>query len=316
MNLNITGHHVEVTPAIRDYVTSKLDRVIRHFDNVTSVGVILSVEKLRQKAEVTVHVRGKDIHVESEDSDMYAAIDALTDKLDRQVPEVQDQGGRPRPRLPQEPRCRILIRPHRNTVIPRDRCGYNAPQLTQRLRRLPPRFSIAAFSPETSFGRPSRQSPSMNLIAKLLPPANVVVGLEASSKKRAFEQAGLLFENNHGIGRGTVFDSLFARGNSAPPAWARASRFPRPHQGPQGRAGSLHPPRRARCPSTPRRPSGDHAVRAAGARTGQRTPPATVVRAGPDVQRPRLPRAADERPGQPRGSCPLRWMGKRCVRQR
>ena len=85
MNLNITGHHVEVTPAIRDYVTGKLDRVIRHFDNVTSVGVILSVEKLRQKAEVTVHVRGKDIHVESEDSDMYAAIDALTDKLDRQV---------------------------------------------------------------------------------------------------------------------------------------------------------------------------------------------------------------------------------------
>ncbi len=85
MNLNITGHHVEVTPAIRDYVTGKLDRVIRHFDNVTSVGVIISVEKLRQKAEVTVHVRGKDIHVESEDSDMYAAIDALTDKLDRQV---------------------------------------------------------------------------------------------------------------------------------------------------------------------------------------------------------------------------------------
>ena len=62
MNLNITGHHVEVTPAIREYISSKLDRVIRHFDNVTSVGVILSVEKLRQKAEVTVHVRGKDIH--------------------------------------------------------------------------------------------------------------------------------------------------------------------------------------------------------------------------------------------------------------
>jgi len=85
MNLNITGHHVEVTPAIREYVTNKLDRVIRHFDNVTSVGVILSVEKLRQKAEVTVHVRGKDIYVENEDSDMYAAIDALIDKLDRQV---------------------------------------------------------------------------------------------------------------------------------------------------------------------------------------------------------------------------------------
>ncbi|WP_332670591.1 ribosome hibernation-promoting factor, HPF/YfiA family [Aromatoleum sp.] len=85
MNLNITGHHVEVTPAIREYVTNKLDRVIRHFDNVTSVSVILSVEKLRQKAEVTLHVRGKDIYVESEDGDMYAAVDAMADKLDRQV---------------------------------------------------------------------------------------------------------------------------------------------------------------------------------------------------------------------------------------
>lgn len=85
MNLKITGHHVEVTDAIRDYVNSKLDRVIRHFDNVTSVVVILSVEKLNQKAEVTVHVRGKDIFVESTDADMYAAIDAMADKLDRQV---------------------------------------------------------------------------------------------------------------------------------------------------------------------------------------------------------------------------------------
>ena len=85
MNLNITGHHVEVTDAIRDYVNGKLDRVIRHFDNVTSVVVILSVEKLVQKAEVTLHVRGKDIFVESTDSDLYAAIDSMTDKLDRQV---------------------------------------------------------------------------------------------------------------------------------------------------------------------------------------------------------------------------------------
>ncbi|WP_374512945.1 ribosome hibernation-promoting factor, HPF/YfiA family [Niveibacterium sp.] len=85
MNLNITGHHLEVTAALRDYVTSKLDRVIRHFDHVTSVNVILSVDKLKQKAEVTVHVRGKDIFVESIDEDLYAAIDAMTDKLDRQV---------------------------------------------------------------------------------------------------------------------------------------------------------------------------------------------------------------------------------------
>ena len=85
MNLKITGHHLEVTDAIREYVSSKMDRVLRHFDNVTSVNVILSVEKLNQKAEVTVHVRGKDLFVESENTDLYAAIDSMIDKLDRQV---------------------------------------------------------------------------------------------------------------------------------------------------------------------------------------------------------------------------------------
>jgi len=85
MNINITGHHVDVTPAIRDYVTSKLDRVIRHFDQVTSTHVILSVDKLQQKAEVTLHVKGKDIFADSINADLYAAIDALVDKLDRQV---------------------------------------------------------------------------------------------------------------------------------------------------------------------------------------------------------------------------------------
>ena len=85
MNLNITGHHVEVTPAIREYVTHKLDRVIRHFDHVTSTHVILSVEKLQQKAEITLHVKGKDMFADATSSDLYAAIDALVDKLDRQV---------------------------------------------------------------------------------------------------------------------------------------------------------------------------------------------------------------------------------------
>ncbi|WP_035057858.1 ribosome hibernation-promoting factor, HPF/YfiA family [Andreprevotia chitinilytica] len=85
MNLNISGHHLEVTPAIREYVTTKLERVTRHFDSVIDVGVILSVEKLNQKIEVTVHVRGKDIHVEAIDENLYAAIDLLADKLDRQV---------------------------------------------------------------------------------------------------------------------------------------------------------------------------------------------------------------------------------------
>ncbi len=85
MNLNITGHHLDLTPAIREYVTTKLDKVVRHFENVSSVHVILSVEKLKQKAEVTVHVKGKDIFVEAQDENLYAAIDALADKLDRQV---------------------------------------------------------------------------------------------------------------------------------------------------------------------------------------------------------------------------------------
>ncbi len=85
MNLNISGHHIEVTPSIRDYVTAKLDRITRHFDHVIDVNVILTVEKLAQKIEANVHVRGKDIFVQSEDADMYAAIDSLADKLDRQI---------------------------------------------------------------------------------------------------------------------------------------------------------------------------------------------------------------------------------------
>jgi len=93
MNLTITGHHLEITPAIRDYVGSKLDKVVRHFDYVTSVSVILSVEKLKQKAEVTVHVRGKDIFVEAIDGDLYAAIDLLVDKLDRQVVKYKEKTG-------------------------------------------------------------------------------------------------------------------------------------------------------------------------------------------------------------------------------
>jgi putative sigma-54 modulation protein len=85
MNLHLTGHHVEITPAIRTYVTSKLDRINRHFDHVIDVDIVMTVEKLDQKVEVNVHLSGKDIHIEANDSDMYAAIDRLTDKLDRQI---------------------------------------------------------------------------------------------------------------------------------------------------------------------------------------------------------------------------------------
>ena len=91
MNLNVSGHHLEVTPAIRTYVQSKLERIARHFDHVIDAHVILTVDKLRQKAEATVHVRGKDLHCESEETDLYAAIDLLADKLDRQVLRYKDK---------------------------------------------------------------------------------------------------------------------------------------------------------------------------------------------------------------------------------
>jgi putative sigma-54 modulation protein len=85
MNLTLTGHQLEVTPAIRAYVVGKLERITRHFDHVIDVAVVLSVDKLRHKAEANVHVRGKDLHAEAIEPDMYAAIDALADKLDRMV---------------------------------------------------------------------------------------------------------------------------------------------------------------------------------------------------------------------------------------
>ena len=91
MNLNLTGHHLDITPALRTYVQEKLGRVRRHFDHVIDAHVVLSVDKLRQKAEVTLHVRGKDIHCASEDLDLYAAIDLLVDKLDRQVLRYKDK---------------------------------------------------------------------------------------------------------------------------------------------------------------------------------------------------------------------------------
>ena len=85
MNLHLTGHHIEVTPAIRDYVLSKLERITHHFDHVIDVNVVLSVEKLQRRIEANVRVRGRDIFCESADSDMYAAIDSLVDKLDRTI---------------------------------------------------------------------------------------------------------------------------------------------------------------------------------------------------------------------------------------
>lgn len=96
MNLTISGHHLDVSPALKDYTTAKLDRVMRHFDQVVDINVLLSSEKLREKerrkkAEVTLHVKGKEIFIEQCGEDLYAAIDQLIDKLDRQVCRHKDK---------------------------------------------------------------------------------------------------------------------------------------------------------------------------------------------------------------------------------
>ncbi len=85
MQLNITGHHVELTDALREYVETKFTKLERHFDQITNVQVTLTVDKLRQIAEATLHVAGGEIHASAETEDMYAAIDQLIDKLDRQL---------------------------------------------------------------------------------------------------------------------------------------------------------------------------------------------------------------------------------------
>ncbi|WP_028302197.1 ribosome hibernation-promoting factor, HPF/YfiA family [Oceanospirillum beijerinckii] len=85
MQLNITGQHLELTDALRDYVSNKVTRLERHVDGITNVQVTLKVEKERQIAEATLHVAGADLHATAEDEDMYASIGALTDKIDRQL---------------------------------------------------------------------------------------------------------------------------------------------------------------------------------------------------------------------------------------
>jgi len=85
MQISLTGHHVDITDSLRNYVDTKFEKLERHFDNVTNVHVILSVEKLRQKAEATLHINNADVFADSVQEDMYAAIDTLVDKLDRQI---------------------------------------------------------------------------------------------------------------------------------------------------------------------------------------------------------------------------------------
>ncbi|MDR3418214.1 MAG: ribosome-associated translation inhibitor RaiA [Nevskia sp.] len=91
MNLNICGHHLELTPALRAYVTDKLKKVERHFDHLIDASVILSVAKLQHKAEATLHTRGANLHAAAVHDDMYAAIDGLIDKLDQQTRKLKDK---------------------------------------------------------------------------------------------------------------------------------------------------------------------------------------------------------------------------------
>ncbi|MCM2330160.1 MAG: ribosome-associated translation inhibitor RaiA, partial [Pseudomonas sagittaria] len=83
--VNISGQHLEVTDTLRDYINEKLERLARHFDKITNVQVIMQVEKLQQKIEATLHIAGGEVVANAEHTDMYAAIDLLADKLDRQL---------------------------------------------------------------------------------------------------------------------------------------------------------------------------------------------------------------------------------------
>ncbi|NOX08098.1 MAG: ribosome hibernation promoting factor [Gammaproteobacteria bacterium] len=91
MQINLSGHHIDITDSLRDYVNSKMERLERHFDNVTDVHVVLTVEKNRHNAEATVHLTGSKLFADAEQEDMYAAIDGLIDKLDRQVKKHKEK---------------------------------------------------------------------------------------------------------------------------------------------------------------------------------------------------------------------------------
>ena len=91
MQLTISGHHLEITSAIREYITQKFSKLERHFEQITSTSVILTVDKLTHNAEATIHVSGGELFANSQHEDMYAAIDALTDKLDRQLIKYKEK---------------------------------------------------------------------------------------------------------------------------------------------------------------------------------------------------------------------------------
>lgn len=91
MQMNVTGHHVDVTTSMKDYLERKLDRVVKHCDNVIDVHCVLTVEKLQHRAEATVLLNGKPVHADAVEMDMYAAIDSLADKLERRVKKHREK---------------------------------------------------------------------------------------------------------------------------------------------------------------------------------------------------------------------------------
>lgn len=91
MQIQLTGHHIDITPALRDHVNTKFEKIVRHYDHVTDVHVVLSVEKLVRKAEATIHLSGGNVFADAQSEDMYASIDALVDKLDRQIKKFKEK---------------------------------------------------------------------------------------------------------------------------------------------------------------------------------------------------------------------------------
>jgi putative sigma-54 modulation protein len=99
MQVSLSGHHVDITESMRNYVNEKVDRLNRHFDQALDIHVVLTVEKLRHRAEATLHVSGGNLHAEDVQEDMYAAIDGLVDKLDRQGKKHKEKVKSYRPKI-------------------------------------------------------------------------------------------------------------------------------------------------------------------------------------------------------------------------
>ena len=94
MQINLTGHHIDITDSLRAYVDTKFEKLERHFEHISNVHVVLNIVKINQKAEATLHLKGEVVHANSEHTDMYAAIDGLIDKLDRQVIKHKEKSKR------------------------------------------------------------------------------------------------------------------------------------------------------------------------------------------------------------------------------